>query len=161
MAVVKEKVMAMAMENAMPPPSQDLVLTALVLAAEALATLEAVTAAAMVLAAEAEAPAALKADDANGGNGSVAIIGSVSLAAGGGIINLFHHLFAVHIITFTSTRNKHSDSLWCEPITPLFRDQKLSHNPRLCQQTKLILGPRTNKLHAQTQISVCVTQTQN
>jgi hypothetical protein len=49
------------------PPSWDLAATALALAAEA--------------------AAALIADNANGGNSGVAIIGSASLAAGGGVIN--------------------------------------------------------------------------
>jgi hypothetical protein len=49
------------------PPSQDLAATALAVAAEAAAT--------------------LIADDADGGNSGVAIVGSVSLAAGGGVIN--------------------------------------------------------------------------
>ena len=49
------------------PPSRDLAETALVLAAEAVAT--------------------LIADDADGSNSGVAIIGSASLAAGGGVIN--------------------------------------------------------------------------
>jgi hypothetical protein len=49
------------------PPSRDLAATAPVLAAEAVA--------------------ALIADDADGGNSGVAIVGSVSLAAGGGVIN--------------------------------------------------------------------------
>jgi hypothetical protein len=49
------------------PPSQDLAATALALAAEAVA--------------------ALIADDADGGNSGVAIIGSASLVAGGGVIN--------------------------------------------------------------------------
>ena len=49
------------------PPSWDLVATALVLVAEA--------------------AAALIADDADGGNSGVAIIGSASLATGGGVIN--------------------------------------------------------------------------
>ncbi len=49
------------------PPSWDLTATALVLAAEA--------------------AAALIADDADGGNSGVAIIGSTSLAAGAGVIN--------------------------------------------------------------------------
>ena len=49
------------------PPSQDLAATALALAAEA--------------------AAALIADDANGGNSGVAIVDSVSLAVGGGVIN--------------------------------------------------------------------------
>ena len=49
------------------PPSRDLVATALVLAAEA--------------------AAALIADDADGGNSGVTIVSSVSLAAGGGVIN--------------------------------------------------------------------------
>ena len=35
----------------------------------------------------AEAAAALNADDANGSNSGVAIIGSTSLVAGGGVIN--------------------------------------------------------------------------
>ena len=48
-------------------PSRDLAATALVLTAEA--------------------EAALIADDADGGNSSVAIIGSTSLAVGGGVIN--------------------------------------------------------------------------
>jgi len=48
-------------------PSRDLVATALVLAAEA--------------------AAALIADDADGGNSGVAIIGSASHATGGGVIN--------------------------------------------------------------------------
>ena len=48
-------------------PSQDLAATALVLAAKALAL--------------------LIADDANGGNIGVAIVGSASLVAGGGVIN--------------------------------------------------------------------------
>ena len=51
---------------------------------EALAALKAVTAAALVLAAE--AATALKADDANDGDGSV-IVGCASLATGGGLIN--------------------------------------------------------------------------
>jgi hypothetical protein len=49
------------------PPSRDLVATALALAAEA--------------------AAALIADEADGGNSGVAIVGSASLAAGGGVIN--------------------------------------------------------------------------
>jgi hypothetical protein len=49
------------------PPSQDLAATALALAAEA--------------------AAALIADDANGGNSGVAIVGRVSLVVGGGVIN--------------------------------------------------------------------------
>ncbi len=49
------------------PPSRDLAATALALAAEA--------------------AAALIADDANGGNSSVAIFGSTSLAVGGRVIN--------------------------------------------------------------------------
>jgi hypothetical protein len=47
--------------------------------------LKAVTTAALVL--TAEAATVLKADDANGGNGGVAVVGCVSLAAGGGLIN--------------------------------------------------------------------------
>ncbi len=42
---------------------------------------------ATTLALAAEAAAALIADDADGGNGGVAIIGRVSLVAGGGVIN--------------------------------------------------------------------------
>ena len=79
--------MAMVTKNAPLMPSLDLPMTALELAAEALAALKAVTAAALVLAAEAvalvfaaEAAAALKADDANGGNGSTAIVRDTSLA---------------------------------------------------------------------------------
>ncbi len=49
------------------PPSRDLAATALALAAEA--------------------AAALIADDADGGNSGVAIVGSASLAVGGGVIN--------------------------------------------------------------------------
>jgi hypothetical protein len=49
------------------PPSRDLAATALVLAAEAAAT--------------------LIADDANGSNSGVAIVSSTSLVAGGGVIN--------------------------------------------------------------------------
>jgi len=49
------------------PPSRDLAATALILAAEA--------------------AAALIADNAIGGNSGVAIVGSASLAAGGGVIN--------------------------------------------------------------------------
>ena len=49
------------------PPSRDLAATALVLAAEAATP--------------------LIADDANAGNSGVAIVGSASLAAGGGVIN--------------------------------------------------------------------------
>ena len=85
MAVVKEKAMAMAMENAAPQTSRDLVTTTLVLAAEALVALKAATAAAMVL--TDEAAAALKADDANGGDGGVASIGNTSLTAGTVVIN--------------------------------------------------------------------------
>jgi hypothetical protein len=62
-------------------PSRDLAATALVLTAEA--------------------EAALIADDADGGNSSVAIIGSTSLAVGGGVINLFHLVFVVDMIIFT------------------------------------------------------------
>ncbi len=83
----------MATKNATPGPSLDLVMTALVLTTEALAALKAATAVALVLAAEAvalvfvaEAVAALKADDADGGNGSAAIVGGVSLAMGDGVI---------------------------------------------------------------------------
>ncbi len=68
-------------------------MTTLVLATEALVVLKAVTAAALVLAAEAvalvfaaEVVAALKADNANGGNGSAAIVGGKSLAMGGRVI---------------------------------------------------------------------------
>jgi hypothetical protein len=69
--------MAMATKNAAPMPSRDLVKTTLVPAAEAVA---------LVL--TAEAAAALKVDDANGGNdGSAAINGGASLAMGGGVIN--------------------------------------------------------------------------
>jgi hypothetical protein len=63
------------------PPSWDLAATALVLVAEA--------------------AAALIADNADGGNSGVAIIGSASLAAGVGVINLFHLVFVVNIILFT------------------------------------------------------------
>ena len=81
-------------KNAALTPSLDLAMISLVLATEALAALEAATAAALVLAAEAvalvfvaEAAAALKADDANDGDGSAAIVGGVSLPMGGGVIN--------------------------------------------------------------------------
>ena len=81
----------MATDNAAPPPSRDLVTTALVLAAEGLATLKAATVAAMVLRAEAaalvlaaEAAAALKAGNTNGGNGGKAIIGARLLGRGAG-----------------------------------------------------------------------------
>jgi hypothetical protein len=47
--------------------------------------LKAATAAALVL--TAEAATALKADDANGGDGGVAVVGCASLAAGGRLIN--------------------------------------------------------------------------
>ncbi len=47
--------------------------------------LKAATAVALVLAAE--AATALKADDFNGGNGGVTVVGCASLAAGGGQIN--------------------------------------------------------------------------
>jgi hypothetical protein len=52
---------------------------------EALAALKAVTAAALVL--TAEAATALKAYNANDGDGSVAVVGCASLATGGGLIN--------------------------------------------------------------------------
>ena len=96
MAVAKEKATAMGMENATPPPSRDLVMTALVLAAEALATLKAAMAATMVLTAEAaaltlvlaaEAAAALKAVNANGGDGGKTIVGDTSFTVEGGVIN--------------------------------------------------------------------------
>jgi hypothetical protein len=51
----------------------------------AAAAIRDLTATALVLAAK--ALAALIADDANGGNIGVAIVGSASLAAGGGVIN--------------------------------------------------------------------------
>ncbi len=63
------------------PPSRDLAAAALALAAETMA--------------------ALIADEADGGNSGVAIIGSTSLAAGGGVINLFHLVFVVNMIIFT------------------------------------------------------------
>jgi len=47
--------------------------------------LKAAMAVALVLAAE--AATALKADDANGGDGSIAVVGCTSLTAGGGLIN--------------------------------------------------------------------------
>ena len=81
MAVAKENATAMTTENFAPLSSRDLVTTALVLPAEALAALKAATAVTMVLAAE--AAATLKAYNANGGGGGVAIVGGVSLAAGG------------------------------------------------------------------------------
>ena len=95
LSVAKEKkATAMAAKNPAPTPSRDLVTTALVLAAEALAMLKAAATAALVLAAEAvalvlaaEAAAALKTDDANGGNGSAAIVGGTSLLMGGWVIN--------------------------------------------------------------------------
>ena len=93
MALAKEKATVMATKNAAPVPSRDLVTTALVLALEASTTLKAATAAALVLTSEAvalvlaaEAAAALMADDANGGDGSAAIVGVASLAMGGGVI---------------------------------------------------------------------------
>jgi hypothetical protein len=52
------------------PPSRDLAATALALADEAAAV--------------------LFADDADGGNSGVVIVGRASLAAGGGVINKFH-----------------------------------------------------------------------
>ena len=52
---------------------------------EALAALKAVTAAALVLAAD--AATALKADDANDGDGGVTVVGCTSLATGGRLIN--------------------------------------------------------------------------
>ena len=52
---------------------------------EGLAALKAVLAAALVLAAE--ATTALKADNANDGDGSVAVVGCASLATGGGLKN--------------------------------------------------------------------------
>ena len=52
---------------------------------EAFDALKAATVGALVLAAE--AATALKADDANGGDGGVAVVGCASLAAGGGLIN--------------------------------------------------------------------------
>ncbi len=92
--VAKEKATAMETKNAALTPSQDLVTTALVLAAEALAALKAAMAVALVLVAEtvalvlaAEAVAALKVDNANGGDGSAAIDGGDSLVMGGGVIN--------------------------------------------------------------------------
>jgi hypothetical protein len=57
--------------------------------------------AATALALAAEAAAALIADDANGGNNGVAIIGSVSLAVGGRVINQFYLVFVVNMIIFT------------------------------------------------------------
>ena len=52
---------------------------------EALAALKAVTAVALVLAAE--AATTLKADDANDSDGGIAVIGCTSLTMGGGLIN--------------------------------------------------------------------------
>ncbi len=52
---------------------------------EALAALKAVMVAALVLAAE--AATALKADDANDGDGGIAVVRCASLATGGGLIN--------------------------------------------------------------------------
>ena len=63
---------------------------------EALAALKAAMAAALVLAAE--AATALKADDANGGDGGVPVVGCASLAAEGGLINFFDCSFVVDII---------------------------------------------------------------
>jgi hypothetical protein len=40
--------------------------------------------------------------------------------AGCGIDKLIPSLFSVDIIIFTSNKSEHSDSPWCEPITPLF-----------------------------------------
>ncbi len=63
------------------PPSRDLAATALALLAEA--------------------AAALIADDANGSNSGVAIVGSASLTVGGGVINQFHLVFVVNMTIFT------------------------------------------------------------
>ena len=42
--------------------------------------------------------------------------------AGFVIDKLIPSLFSVEIIIFTSTKSEHSDSPWCEPITPLFSE---------------------------------------
>jgi hypothetical protein len=59
--------------------------------------------AATVLALAAEAAATLIADNVDGGNCGVAIVGSTSLEAGGGVINYFHLVFVVNMIIFTGT----------------------------------------------------------
>jgi hypothetical protein len=61
-----------------------------------LAVLKATMAAALVLAAE--AATALKADDANGGDGGIPVIGCASLAAEGGLVNLFDCSSVVDVI---------------------------------------------------------------
>ena len=48
----------------------------------------------------AEAAAALSADNTDGGNSGVAIVGSASLTARGGVINKFHLVFVVDMIIF-------------------------------------------------------------
>jgi hypothetical protein len=63
------------------PPSRDLAATTLALAAKA--------------------AAGLIADNANGGNSGVAIVGSASLALGGGVTNKFYLVFVVNMIIFT------------------------------------------------------------
>ena len=59
--------------------------------------------AATALVLRAEASATLIADDANGGNSGVAIVGSASLMAGDGLINYFHLVFVFNMIFFTGT----------------------------------------------------------
>jgi hypothetical protein len=49
------------------------------------------------------------------------------------IDELIPSLFSVDIIIFTSTKSEHSDSPWCEPITPLFSE-------RLVRLAKLACG---------------------
>ena len=85
MAVAKEKTTTKSAKNSTLPPSQDLMMTNLVLTAEALAALKAATVGTKVLAAE--AATTLKVEDADGGNGGLAIVSSTSLAAGLGVIN--------------------------------------------------------------------------
>ena len=56
------------------------------------------------------------------------------------IDNLIPSLFSVDIIIFTSTKSEHSDSPWCEPITPLFSEVRLSEAKKHACGRTIILG---------------------
>ena len=56
------------------------------------------------------------------------------------IDNFIPSLFSVDIIIFTSTKSEHSDSPWCEPITPLFSEVRLSEAKKHACGRTIILG---------------------
>jgi hypothetical protein len=71
------------------------------------------------------------------------------------IDNLIASLFSVDIIIFTSTKSEHSDSPWCEPITPLFSEVRLSEAKKHACGRTIILGGEDRRQSTNYVLSGC------